>query len=208
MSRYVSRAEKVALRIPVPLPLHTMTTPSQPVPISSPRLAPSDVRDGTPASFTTSGGTPDLRALRAQYGGTPTRTNIPPRGAPATQHTGSPIVSLLPPSEGSPFRSSSLAVGGLSATRRPTTPASGTDTPPVMDLDGLPDEEKAKVLRRHLVSKDERQNNPGSDPETQQSSEDNSSKSRRSSTTVHQQVHREDTEPFPIPYHAPGADVT
>ncbi|TFK40210.1 amino acid transporter [Crucibulum laeve] len=191
-----------------------MTSPSQPVNIKSPRLAPSDI-EGTPASFSTSiAGTPNLNAFRAQYAGTPPLPNIPPRSTPTpVQRYGSPAISLLsPPTDGSPRRPSPLTVGGISASAgRSGTPALGTDTPPSVDLNDLPDEEKARVLARHLVTNrgGEAKSVAGSDLEVPNDSEAGTSLSRRSSSgTPHVTPQREDSEAFPIPYDAPGADVT
>lgn len=186
-----------------------MTTPSQPVAIKSPRLAPADPPEGTPTSFTTPIGTPRLHALRAQYAGTPPMPNIPPRGTTPVQRNGSPAISLLPTTDTpSPLRPGPQVIGGLTATavKSSTSSGSGTETP---ILEGLPDEEKAKVLGRHLVSKEERQKAPGlgSDSGLPQSLAPSTS-SRQSSSGQHSPPEREDSEPFPIPYHAPGADVT
>jgi proton-coupled amino acid transporter len=84
-----------------------------------------------------------------------------------------------------------------------------------MDLDDLPAEEKAKVLARHLVHKQERN---GKAPETNsttgsiletQSGSDAETRSRRSSHCVTPRpMEREDSDAFPILYDAPGADVT
>lgn len=193
-----------------------MTSPSQPVAIKSPRLAPAEPAESVSASFTTPIGTPDFRALRAQYAGTPPPPNIPLRGTTAVQRNGSPAISLVPTSESSPLRPGPQAIGGISATalrNSNSSGQSGTATPPVVDLDELPDEEKAKVLRRHLVSKEERKNGQGeassiagSDLEVPHIPEAGSS--RRSSSGAHAGPTREESEPFPIPYHAPGADVT
>ncbi|KAI3616982.1 hypothetical protein WG66_004323 [Moniliophthora roreri] len=150
--------------------------------------------------------------LRAQYSGTPP-LNIPPRSIGNTPRPGSssPALSSTPlPNDASPLRPAP----------RPTTTAargsgSGSGSPmiPSFDLDDLPDEEKAKILRRHLVSREER------DRELQQQQDElavpamsrRSSNSQRSSgnaTPDRTVLSREDSEPFPIPYHAPGADVT
>lgn len=67
-------------------------------------------------------------------------------------------------------------------------------------LDEMTDEEKARVLRRHLVSREERAQVHGD----ASSSRSDSGQSMRSS----QAIQREETEPFPVPYHAPGADIT
>lgn len=192
-----------------------MTSPSKPVNITSPRLGPSTNVEGFPGSFTgTPLGTPDLRALRAQYVaastpppnipprsgtpviGTPRNMNIPSRSG--TPNIGTPrnlSSSLLPSSDSSPIRLGTGGEGGISA-RRPSTPQSGHD---MLDIDNLPDEEKAKVLRRHLVSKEDRKGD---------SNEDISKPSVTFVEGSSQNPRREDSEPFPVPYNAPGADVT
>ena len=87
-------------------------------------------------------------------------------------------------------------MGGISA-RRPTTPRPGND---MLDIDNLPDEEKAKVLRRHLVSKEDRKGDSNEDVPNP------------SVTFVGENSQNpcieEDSEPFPVIYDAPGADVT
>lgn len=177
-----------------------MSTPSKPVNIKSPLLGPSDPPDAHTGSFTTIG-TPDLRALRAQYAGTPPPPNIPPRSSPA--RINSSAVSLLPQGDATPSRPGPQPFGGISALR-PSTPGSGRETPQ-LDIDDLPDEEKVKVLQRHLVSKGGRQNREAENGSDIDLSEPGPSGSRRSSNGV---IRREDTEPFPIPYDAPGGDVT
>lgn len=172
-----------------------MTSPVQPVNIKSPHLTSREI-DGISSSFTgTPAGTPDLRALRAQYATSTPPPNIPKRtGTPASQ-TRYVSSSLMPQSDSSPTTPRLVpgALGGISA-RRPSTPSSGNEANPP-DISDLPDEEKVKVLRRHLVFREERI------PE----------RSRKSSITFVQGdsgPRRQDTEPFPIPYDAPGADVT
>jgi solute carrier family 36 (proton-coupled amino acid transporter) len=95
------------------------------------------------------------------------------------------------------------SVGGISA-RRPVglglgagssqNVVTGDGEAPPPDIADLPDEEKAKVLRRHLVSQEERD-------------VDDSAPSRQSSSSQ-LRLRQEHTEAFPVPYHAPGADVT
>ncbi|KAG5647379.1 hypothetical protein DXG03_000447 [Asterophora parasitica] len=199
-----------------------MTSPSKPVAIKSPRLAPSEAPDpSAPASFTTPIGTPSLNALRAQYAGTPTPPNIPLRGTTPTnanQRTTSPGTNIIfsKSDNPSPLRPGPQPVGGLSATAVTSSNTSGigsgSETPPV-DLDGLPDEEKAKVLRRHLVSKKERDGdressdvNEASDQHLAVDAPERATLSRRPSSSTHPD--RQQSEPFPIPYNAPGADVT
>ena len=89
-----------------------------------------------------------------------------------------------------------------------------------MDLEGLTDEDKARVLRRHLVSKEERLGTPRPEkPRSIAGSELDQGlldapelagpSSRRSSNGAHTPfLNREDSDPFPIPYNAPGGDVT
>lgn len=189
----------------------TMTSPSQPVAIKSPRFAPAEPTDGISSSYTTPIGTPNLHALRAQYAGTPPMPNIPPRGSTPAQRNGSPAVSLVNPDAPSPLRPGPQAIGGLTATaaKNSNSSGSGAETPSAVDLEGLPDEEKAKIVGRHLVSKTERQNTPGngSDLEVPQSSETGTS-ARRPSSGQSSVREVQDSDPFPIPYHAPGADVT
>ncbi|KIK10232.1 hypothetical protein K443DRAFT_670855 [Laccaria amethystina LaAM-08-1] len=189
-----------------------MSSPSLPVTIRSANVEDSGA---IPSSYTPSFGTPDLRALRAQYAGTPPPPNIPLRATqtPVSNRIGSPAAPLAPHSDSQPRRPAPQAVSGLSASRQPL--GTGSDTPPVFDLDDLPDEEKAKVLGRHLVAKDlrskallEAKSATGSDLGTLNGSKPGSSRSRRSSAGGTKTPMRGDSEPFPIPYDAPGADVT
>ncbi|KAG6856510.1 hypothetical protein H0H87_003703 [Tephrocybe sp. NHM501043] len=193
-----------------------MSSPSQPVAIRSSN--PSDPTDTVPASFTgTPIGTPNLQALRAQYADTPTPPNIPPRGTglsisrtvtmqSSTTPTPLYLASDVIASTSSPNRP---VVGGLSATLKSSSSSgSDADSPPI-DLDDLPAEEKAKVLRRHLVMPEERENDylDGNGSEhTLAIDKPAGPTSRRTSASVH--FPRTDSEPFPIPYNAHGADVT
>lgn len=192
-------------------PSLTMSSPSKPVSIRGYRRG--DSGESHPQSSPPVG-TPDLRALRAQYVGTPSLPNIPPRGTPGRT---TPLVvgtpSTQPPID---FTSSPLrpppgpAVGGISAARGPSVaPNSGSETP-ALDLDGLPDEEKAKVLARHLVSKEERAKTdpPKNVPSSDASSSRSRPASQHSSIPRDTGKAREDSEAFPIPYDAPGADIT
>ncbi|KAJ7613933.1 transmembrane amino acid transporter protein-domain-containing protein [Roridomyces roridus] len=126
-----------------------MASPSKPVNISKRAEDGAESVSGSGTPY----GTPDIRALRAQYAGNTPPPNIPPRNIPTP--------SLRPtdsnPSLGQPgsfkpgsFKPGSFTGSGIGAFR--------TETPPNPDLlDDLPDEEKARVLRRHLVSKGERE---------------------------------------------------
>jgi len=177
-----------------------MSSPSKPVNIVSPRFSPAPI--GTPGSrrgsrsvFGTPG-TPDLRSLRAQYIGTPQLPNIPPRTGTSTPRPSAPTEPLVLSGDG-PSRVPS--VSGISA-RRPAVIGLGPDGAPTpdstADVESLQEEEKVKVLRKHLVSREERRGNNSAAP------------SRRSSTSQSARPRQEDTEAFPVPYHTPGADIT
>jgi solute carrier family 36 (proton-coupled amino acid transporter) len=184
-----------------------MASPSKPVTIKSPRLAAAEFAESVKNSrSTTPIGTPNLQALRNQYGGTPPIANVPQRViSPASgQRTGSPSLNL---GIGTPS-SYRQAVGGISASKAPAPSASGTATPNPVDLDGLPDEEKAKVLARHLVSKVERQAGDTASEANVPIVESTSSRRPSSGHESAVALERDPSEPFPIPYNAPGADVT
>lgn len=198
-----------------------MTSPSQPVPIKSPRLLPDEPSESVSTSFITPIGTPaDRRALRAQYAGTPpTLPNIPPRCLTPARSGQS---SLIPASDPFVPRPGAQAVGGISAlagrNSNPSLAGNRSETPPVLDLDALPDEEKAKVLRRLLALPQERQNNggeaksiAGSDQEPSRDLEQASSSrpsSVRQPLSGAKDTLQLDEESFLIPYNVPGADVT
>lgn len=129
-------------------------------------------------------GTPDLRSLRAQFD--PPPLDLPPRNpnAPSSSVTSPPMLSY------SPAR----------------TPLGRGDqgTPPPLTLEELSDTEKAKVIRRHLVSRDERiySGLAGEDPSRPGTSL-GSAEAGPSTSVPH-----DDSEIFPIPYDIPGGDVT
>lgn len=189
-----------------------MTSPTRPVNIVSPRVTsaagvgtPGSRRGpgsrGSPAGTPYSvGGTPDLRGLRAQYVGTPPLPNIPPRtSTPRPSSSTEPLVF----GRGSPRLAP--AVSELSA-RRPTTPAIGLgleDAPPpdpTIDTESFQGDERVKVLRKHLVSREERQaaNYNGS----------SGVPSRQASSSNLALEFQPDPDAFPVPYHTPGADIT
>ena len=201
-----------------------------PVDITSPRLAPADFpgNSSTNASpshlsqlLASSGlsGSPNLRALRAQYSATPLPPNIPLPSSRATP-IGTPKGPglALPASLQADF-SRRPSVSGLTP-RRPMTPANNPSDPNAPNLlDDLTDEDKARILRRHLVSRDERTISPALAEGSSRRSPHGSISSvsddhavslshRPSSTQIRTGNQRLDTEPFPVPYHAPGADVT
>lgn len=177
----------------------TMTSPSKPLSIKHARRPPGEAAESVGASIVnsfitgTGTGTPDLRSRRAYYAGTPP-PNIPPRSMPL--RTGSPAISFPPSGTHTPQRAGPSTLGGISAGR-----PGGTQTPSV-DVEELPEEEKIKVLRRHLALHEDRSplgetsSVKGSDAESQLLDPD----SQARTPTI--------GEPFPIPYHAAGADVT
>ncbi|KAF5367185.1 hypothetical protein D9758_003891 [Tetrapyrgos nigripes] len=171
-----------------------MTSPSTPVNIRfRPQSTDLDSETaGQPGSFVS--GSPGLRALRAQYSGTPPRgLEIPPRNIPSRSET--PLAGSVPGGDTLPARNTS----------NPSNPPPGSPANVPVDLDDLPPEEKARILGRHLVSKEERER------ELHEEGTSNvvaPSTSRRSSGSNPPVLAREDTEPFPIHYDAPGADVT
>ncbi|KAG2141164.1 amino acid transporter [Suillus bovinus] len=176
---------------------------SKPVNIGSPRQD-NAFHSGTP----TPTGTPDLRAWRAQYTGTPPVPNIPARFTPEGFTSGSP--GLLPQSEflGKAYRLPSTGISpGPSSTFIPGT---GID-PGALDFGTPPDDHKARVIRRHLLMREERQNRgdvnsiSGSEFDGRVLNDDTPS---AGSSTPPPATVRETTEVFPIPYEAPGADIT
>ncbi|KAH8100834.1 transmembrane amino acid transporter protein-domain-containing protein [Cristinia sonorae] len=171
-----------------------MSTPTKPVNISSSRPAPSASASGSPNLTAPISASPSPRVLRAQFAGTPPVPNIPSRATPVGTPRG--VGLSLPPEAPTARR---VSVGGISL-RRPDTPGSGDNL-----LDDLTDEDKARILRRHLVAAQER--NQDERPSTSGSPNASGQVSKRSSSS-HLRTQREDSEPFPVPYHAPGADVT
>lgn len=195
-----------------------MSTPSRPVNIGQ-KSSGTD-QDTDFSSGNTPIDAPDIRAIRAQYAavGTPP-VNIPPRfGTPA--RVGSPATTGFAPELVSRSANTQSGPSTPHAAQNPSGESSGlepTGTTPVetvLGLSDLPYEEKLKVLQRHLVSKEERQNwanqaGPSGTPDLAIPGDATPSLSRKSSSgSSGKKVQREDTDPFPIPYHAPGADVT
>ena len=189
-----------------------MTSPSQPLNIKVSSTRGHGDLESRSASFAHSVGTPDLRAIRAQFPGIP--PNIPVRGSVTPSlHPASSTVSLRAFPDRPTPRSTPQLISGLSATRENI--GTSSEAPPIADLHDLPDEERVKVLERHLVSKDQRMkafiegNNSFKDSVMERISgpDSPSTISRRSSNGLSQRK-KEDLEPFPILYDAPGADVT
>lgn len=169
--------------------------PSKPVDIASARTRATVDPSGDTGSPSVSG-SPSARALRALYAGTPPPPNIPVRSSqtPFGTPRGLGFAGSFPSGEGPSSRRVSTALP-----RRPGTPVSGDAN----FLDDLSEEDRARVLRKHLVSRDERTDSPRG---SISALPDNGALSKRSSAS---QLHVQgESEPFPVPYHAPGADVT
>ncbi|OSC98291.1 hypothetical protein PYCCODRAFT_1471204 [Trametes coccinea BRFM310] len=194
-----------------------MTSPSKPFDIPSPRRQTPANAEGTPTNFGTPiSASPSPRILRAQYTGTPPPPNIPPRGSGTPIGTPRPTgsSSYLPLPAGEAISSSPRpSIGGISARR----PASGTpgSTPGDNPLNELTEEDKARIVRKHLVSREERQNNRPETPDQPNrgsfsagSDAGNAGNVSHRSSASHLRLDRQDSEPFPVHYDAPGADVT
>ncbi|KAI8980038.1 transmembrane amino acid transporter protein-domain-containing protein [Trametes punicea] len=165
-----------------------MSSPSKPFDIPSPRTRPPLNAEGTPptTSISASPSTPRLAASS----------------------------SYLPLPAGELISSSPRpSVGGISVRRPPSGTSSGVqgDNP----LDELSEEDKARIVRKHLVSREERQ---GTRPDTPNlanrgsfsagSDAGNAGDLSKRSSSSQLRLERQDSEPFPVHYDAPGADVT
>ncbi|KAH9957401.1 transmembrane amino acid transporter protein-domain-containing protein [Russula dissimulans] len=187
-----------------------MTSPTRPLNIVSPRsqLTPAfgtpssrrahDSRPSTPGS-----GTPDLRSLRAQYTGTPPLPNIPPRTGTSTPRPSTSTEPLVFPGRDAGLRHVP-SIGGISARRPSAAVGLGLDDypppDPTADVESLHEGDRVRVLRRHLVSREERQGNNGHD-----ASSGAPSRQESSSNLSH---HFQQDAAFPVPYHTPGGDIT
>ena len=144
--------------------------------------------------------------------GTPGRSGVQRQGTPST-----PTIANIPPRIA--FDGSPRNVGGFpgsfgAQSRTPQTGGSSTPTgvplgeSPLQGrvaLDDVTDEEMARVLRRHLVPR-----RVGDGDETPTGG---ISRSRRTSdsgpaASTPQRHQQEASETFPIPYDAPGGDIT
>ena len=182
-----------------------MSTPTRPV----------NIRPGTPQSQNGEGspisGSPNIRALRAQYG-TPPVPNIPPRNVPV--NSSSISISIQGPGSHRPSLAGTPIIGGIRM-QAPGGPGSGTRTPASgyeNPFEELTDEEKARILRRHLVSREQREQQLDRESSvgsfTDRGEGPSRSKRQALNTARDPALANEDSEPFPIPYHTPGADLT
>ena len=181
-----------------------MSTPGHSRASSPPvRIRPSGRRDDNSTPLLTPPLPSDSLGLPGSFGTPP--PNIPPRlvsrqGVGSSPRLGGAFGS---PPRGSPLISGSASpVGGLEERGRSGTPAP-------KDLDDLPDEEKARVLRKHLVSREERVN-------SRQPSVTRDSVTRPQTSDVHiaasqsgpSSIHKVDEDEFPSPFSHPGGDIT
>ncbi|KAG8851344.1 neutral amino acid transporter [Tulasnella sp. 330] len=208
--------------------------PARPLPISSPRSghrvddAIASIRDEIQVSASPR---PDLDRLRERINATPP-PNIPQRpfapptsSSPFRQGQGGSLGAS--PAVGTPRSFAPSARSSRPSTPRPGAGGfprtdtldpqegrrSGSRTPVVQDMDDLSPEEKARVLRRHLVSREERarQEDEGDNMlgvEMSPNRTPTGTPGRRPSVAGPGSIHRMDTEPFPIPFSAPGGDIT
>ena len=192
------------------LPPAMSSTPSKPVDIGSPVRSLRDIGDEEATDA------PNVRQRRQQYGTPPAGTTIPRfRGTPGNLTPivlGSPARSL-PPAEY--FRNTPRPVTPIE--RGPLRVVSTADVTkiPSQALPELSEEERMRVLQRHLVSRDQRF---GDEPSKSQGpsrvpsfypedSERPSNKSSRASS-VYNREEDDEVDVFPLPFSTPGGDVT
>ncbi|KAJ3569299.1 hypothetical protein NP233_g5140 [Leucocoprinus birnbaumii] len=177
--------------------------PFETVSIKSPRAAPTEFA----AQSTPPVGTPDLRALRAQYRHSSSAQHSASwyawaQYSSSSWHSSAPTCLDFP----SPLRT---PAGG---SRRPSVTPNTNAEIPNLDLDELPDEEKARVIARHLRLREERAD--AEVPKTVPSASGDSSSHPTRPSSSHSAVPqdngkaREESEAFPISYNVPGADIT
>ncbi|GMK53645.1 hypothetical protein CspeluHIS016_0102310 [Cutaneotrichosporon spelunceum] len=186
-----------------PVPLEAGSSPS------SNRAVPS-VTSGTPrlSQIPPRGGASSFQAARSVGRDTAIqRTVTPPPGSDTDLGAKAAVAST---SQSKSALTAALGKADASKDAAATTEqASGTATPAHPDesafsnLAEVTDEEKARVLRRHLVSAEERgSGSKAPTPANDTTSIEGSSQAGDSS------VAQMPEEPFPIPYDAPGGDVT
>ncbi|CAG7849337.1 Vacuolar amino acid transporter 3 [Serendipita indica DSM 11827] len=185
-----------------------MSSPSKPVSIGSPRPQ-RLLDDGQEAN--TGANTPDIRQLRQQFGTPPAGTVIPPFRTPGTS---------TPLAVGSPLRPSSSVDNRIRPIPQVLAPNASADANAQLDIPdttALTEEEKVRVLRKHLVSREQRlghnktgstNSRPSSRPPSVHEQGSNKDTSRRPSRPPSPGPSREHSEPFPLPYNAPGGDIT
>ena len=184
------------------------STPSRPVKIGSPvrSLRDIDDEDSTDTSI--------VRQRRQQYGSPAAGTTIPRfRGTPGNMTpmvTGSPARS--PPAE--LFRNSPRPLSPLERGLLRAVSSTEVTKIPSQALPELSEEDKMRVLQRHLVSRDQRFGDESSRSQGPsrvpsfypEDSEHPSNKSSRASSVYHRE--EDESDVFPLPFSTPGGDVT
>lgn len=185
--------------------------PAKPVNIGSPVRSLRDIGDDEASD------TPNIRQLRQQYGTPPPGTTIPRyRGTPGTSTPigiGSPVRSP-PPAE--LFRNSPRPVSPMEHGLLGAVSVTDVTKPSFAALPDLSEEDKRRVLQRHLVSRDQRFGDepsssagPSRTPSFHPSFHPEVSDHPSNNSTTPSVYHEEDeSEVFPLPFSAPGGDVT
>ena len=178
-----------------------MSTPTRPV----------TIRPGTPQSQNFEGspisGSPNIRALRLQYG-TPPIPNIPPRNIPT--NSSSTNIGIQGSGSHRPSLAGTPIIGGIRM-QAPGGPGSGTRTPASgyeNPFEELTEEEKVRILRRHLVPREQREQQLDRKSSFDSFNDRGEGPSRSKWQSPSAARDPEDSEPFPIPFHTPGADAT
>ncbi|KAI5118134.1 hypothetical protein M0805_001733 [Coniferiporia weirii] len=183
-----------------------MSAPSKPLDIRSPRSVADQLSaPGSPGHLAV--GTPTGRTARLGTPSTPPIANIPLRGG-----DGSPGLPASFGSRSFTIRPRTPLTGGAS------TPANGTGESPAgarMPLDDVTDEEMVRVLRRHLVPRRAVDVDDSVSVNGSRRASDSLASSVRNGTTGSNGAQpspsipqQDELEPFPIPYDAPGGDIT
>ncbi|KAK4685254.1 solute carrier family 36 (proton-coupled amino acid transporter), partial [Tremellales sp. Uapishka_1] len=196
---------------------HAGTPPSIP---NIPPRAPSTSFSGTPRSFSASFRPTPIGRLPAKSSNEQLTPNLSiKKTTPAAQHNTSALTAAL---GSTPAEAPALSrKNSNSVSLRPSlshhnsgsnTPIRQPDESGFSTLADIPDEEKAKVLARHLVSKEERstKNTPGGGPSPTGTpfDEDAGGESSVSVASGSKIRIKDDADTFPLPYDALGGDVT
>lgn len=154
-----------------------------------------------------SANTPNSRAF--QY--TPPVANIPPRGTGQSTSVADGTFQLQPALDFTPSSMPPSIDGGFRKASTTLSPSNITEIPH-LDPDEFPDEEKAKVLARHLRLREDEITNielPKPAPSVSETASIHSNPSSQRSTTPRDTGKaREESVSFPISYDVPGADTT
>lgn len=147
----------------------------------------------------------------------PSSQSLRGRGKPTPPAT--PPVSNIPPRSGTPGSYRPAGITSDSFEGQPRSFKSAAAVPADLDLDNVPEEEKTRVLRRHLVSREERQiqvdQRSPSDSDSEGENDAGSSigkddTSGRISESANTKPIKDlsESDVFPVPYEMPGGDIT